>query len=358
MNSVANRPFDRSRSPSLGLGNNSPFHVGIGSTMTLGTRVFLLLVTLVTALRPMAAHAVGSGDCAGLVDIGGGRKIYLECHGTGSPTVVLISGTRGAHDDWTDLIDPTNPAGAKKPSESAVFPQVGRLTRVCAYDRPGTTRLDDTRTDSTPVRQPTTAQQGVADLHALLMAAREPAPYVLVGHSWGGLIARLFASTYPDDVSGLVLVDPASEFLKSSLTPAQWATYIKATKKLIDSSGLEAPDHERSLALLHSTPSVRVIPVVVLTSDKRFDFGAGGSEAWPAWRAAQDRLTKLLRAKHVSETNSGHAIQMEQPQLVIDAIRQVVEAVRSGRQSSRNQTHNELLPIAKSSRIALAANLF
>ncbi len=104
MNSVANRPFDRSRSPSLGLGNNSPFHVGIGSTMTLGTRVFLLLVTLVTALRPMAAHAVGSGDCAGLVDIGGGRKIYLECHGTGSPTVVLISGTRGAHDDWTDLI--------------------------------------------------------------------------------------------------------------------------------------------------------------------------------------------------------------------------------------------------------------
>jgi len=313
----------------LGLGNNSPFHVGIGSTMTLGTRVFLLLVTLVTALRPMAAHAVGSGDCAGLVDIGGGRKIYLECHGTGSPTVVLISGTRGAHDDWTDLIDPTNPVGAKKPSESAVFPQVGRLTRVCAYDRPGTTRLDDTRTDSTPVRQPTTAQQGVADLHALLMAAREPAPYVLVGHSWGGLIARLFASTYPDDVSGLVLVDPASEFLKSSLTPAQWATYIKATKKLIDSSGLEAPDHERSLALLHSTPSVRVIPVVVLTSDKRFDFGAGGSEAWPAWRAAQDRLAKLLRAKHVSETNSGHAIQMEQPQLVIGAIRQVVEAVRS-----------------------------
>ena len=71
------------------------------------------------------------------------------------------------------------------------------------------------------------------------------------------------------------------------------------------------------------------MPVVVLTSDKRFDFGAGGSEAWPAWRAAQDRLAKLLRAKHVSETNSGHAIQMEQPQLVIGAIRQVVEAVRS-----------------------------
>jgi pimeloyl-ACP methyl ester carboxylesterase len=129
-------------------------------------------------------------------------------------------------------------------------------------------------------------------------------------------------------VSGLVLIDPASEFLKSSLTLAQWTTYIKATKKLIEPSGLEAPDHERSLDLLDGTPRVGAIPVVVLTSDKRFDFGAGGTETWPAWRTAQDRLAKLLNAKHVSDTNSGHAIQMEQPRLVIDAIREVVDAVR------------------------------
>ena len=332
MNSFANRPFDRSRSPSLGLGNNRPCHLAISNTMPLGAPVFLLLVTLVTALHPIVAYAIGSGDRSGLVDIGGDRKMYLECRGTGSPTVVLISGTRGAVDDWTNLIDPSYPAGATKPSKSTVFPEVSRLTRVCAYDRPGTTRLDDSRTDSTLVRQPTTAQQGVADLHALLIAAREPGPYVLAGQSWGGLIARLFASTYPGDVSGLVLVDPASEFLKGSLTPAQWATYIKATKQLIESSGLEAPDHERSLALLHGTPRVRMMPVVVLTSDKSFDFGAGGVETWPAWLAAQDRLARLLKAKHVSETNSGHVIQMEQPQLVIDAIRQVVEAVRSYRQ--------------------------
>src|SRR5207245_3115478 len=102
--------------------------------------------------------------------------------------------------------------------------------------RPGTSRNDNTVTASTPVLQPTTAQQGVADLHAVLIASREPGPYVLVGHSWGGLIARLFASTYPDDVSGLVLVDTASEFLKSSLTHARWATYITATQMMIDSS--------------------------------------------------------------------------------------------------------------------------
>jgi pimeloyl-ACP methyl ester carboxylesterase len=243
---------------------------------------------------------------------------------------VLISGTRGAHDDWTHLIDPKNPNSAPKPDDSAVFPQISKFTRVCAYDRPGTTLNDDTPTKSTPAQQPTTAQQGVADLHALLVASREQVPYVVVGHSWGGLIARLFASTYPDEVAGLVLVDSASEFLKSSLTPAQWTRYIEATKKLVESNGLEAPDHARTLALLHGSPRVRPIPAVVLTSDKRFEFGAGGAETWLAWRTAQNRLAKLLNAKHVSDTNSGHAIQMEQPQLVIDAIQHVVDAVRSG----------------------------
>jgi pimeloyl-ACP methyl ester carboxylesterase len=314
--------------------------------------LLILLIPFINAVIVPNAFATGNKDFGELVEIGGGRKIHLECRGTGSPTVVLISGTRGAYDDWTDLIDPNNPAGAPKPGESAVFPQLSKFTRVCGYDRPGTTRNDNTMTDSTLVLQPTTAQQGVADLHALLNAAGEPAPYVLVGHSWGGLIARLFASTYPDEVAGLVLVDPASEFLKTSLTPEQWATYLKATKKLIESKGLEAPDHARTLDLLHGTPEVHPMPIVVLTSDKRFDFGAGGPETWEAWQSAHDRLAKLLKAKQITDTNSGHVIQMEQPQLVVDAIRQVVEAVRSGsHQVGRNKTDTDLTRIADGSRI-------
>jgi pimeloyl-ACP methyl ester carboxylesterase len=327
MNSGANRSFDRSRPKSLALGNNSRLYLAIKTAISFRVCVFFLVVTLVS-LSQVEVIAAEDSNSGGLIDIGGGRKIYLECRGTGSPTVVLISGTRGAHDDWTDLIDPKNPAGTPMPGESAVFPQVSKFTRVCAYDRPGTTRNDNTVTDSTPVRQPTTAQQGVADLHTLLTAAREPGPYILVGHSWGGLIARLFASAYPDEVAGLALVDSASEFLRTSLTPEQWATYIKATKKLIESNDLEAPDHARTLDLLHGTPPVRPMSIVVLTSDKRFDFGAGGPETWPAWRTAQDRLAKLLNAKHVSDTNSGHAIQMEQPRLVIESIREVVDAAR------------------------------
>jgi len=322
--------------------------------MSRAAGVLALCVSFASPLHPMIAHAGGNDEFAELVDIGGHRKMYLECKGTGSPTVVLISGTRGAHDDWTDLIDLKNPAAAMKPGESAVFPQVSKFTRVCAYDRPGTTRNDNTVTDSTAVLQPTTAQQGVADLHALLNAAKEPRPYVLVGHSWGGLIARLFASTYPDEVAGLVLVDPASEFLKTSLTPEQWATYIKATKKLIESKGLEAPDHVRTLDLLHGTPGVHPMPIIVLTSDKRFDFGAGGPETWGAWRSAHDRLAKLLNAKHISDTHSGHAIQMEQPQLVVDAIREVVEGVRGGsHRTGHDKKDTALPPIAQTSRIVL-----
>ena len=256
--------------------------------------LLMVLVCFINSFNVANAYAAGNKDFGGLVDIGGDRKMYLECKGAGSPTVVLISGTRGAQNDWTDLIDPKNPAGAPNPGESAVFPQASKFTRVCAYDRPGTAGNDNTVTDSTPVLQPTTAQQGVADLHALLSAAREPGPYILVGHSWGGLIARLFASTYPDQVSGLVLVDPASEFLKSSLTPAQWATYIEATKKLMEPNGLEAPDHARTLELLHDTPQVRPMPTVVLTSDKRFDLAPEGQRHGRRGEPARTALPRFL----------------------------------------------------------------
>ena len=354
MNSVGNRDLNGCRSRRLSVWYNRPFLLSVSSITSLAAGVLVLFVSFVNPFNTVIAYAGGNKEFAELVDIGGHRKMHLECKGTGSPTVVLISGTRGAHDDWTDLIDPKNPAGEIKPGESAVFPQVSKFTRVCAYDRPGTTQNDNTMTDSTPVQQPTTAQQGVADLHALLNAAKEPRPYVLVGHSWGGLIARLFASTYPNEVAGLVLVDPASEFLKTSLTPTQWATYIKATKKLIESNGLEAPDHARTLDLLHGTPVVQAMPIVVLTSDKRFDFGAGGPETWGAWRSAHDHLAKLLNAKHISNTNSGHAIQMEQPQLVIDAIRQVIEAVRSeSHRLGQNKKDTALPPITERSRFAL-----
>src|SRR5437660_11349286 len=80
------------------------------------------------AQQPAATHAAESGDFAGLVDIGGGRKMYLECRGTGSPTVVLVAGLKASAEDWN----------VAKQSAPTVFAEAAKFTRVCAYDRPGT----------------------------------------------------------------------------------------------------------------------------------------------------------------------------------------------------------------------------
>ena len=107
-----------------------------------------------------------------------------------------------------------------------VLAGVSDFTRVCAYDRPGTVaRLQDNvrPSRSDPVPQPRTAPEAVADLHTLLHAAGVPGPYVLVGHSLGGLFVRLYASTYPEDVVGLILVDPYSERLETLFKPERWA---------------------------------------------------------------------------------------------------------------------------------------
>src|SRR5262249_30977605 len=184
-----------------------------------------------TDLQFNIASQVTRPEVNGLVEIGRGRKLFVECQGSGSPTVVLISGKGTDASDWMQIADPTDPAvhtptddvGAglarQIPSNDAVFPAVARFTRVCAYDRPDT-RL--TGYDlSTPRSQPHTVNQDVRDLHALLRAIGEPTPYVLVPHSYGGWIAELYARRYPKSVGGLVMVDAATELLKGVMSPTQ-----------------------------------------------------------------------------------------------------------------------------------------
>src|SRR6516225_719644 len=124
MNSSANRSVDRRRSKSPALGNNNRLYLAIKTAISFRACFLFLVVTLINFFQLVVAAAAEGSNSGRLVDIGRGRKMYLECSGTGSPTVVLISGTRGAHDDWTNLIDPQNPNGAPKPGESAVFPQI------------------------------------------------------------------------------------------------------------------------------------------------------------------------------------------------------------------------------------------
>jgi pimeloyl-ACP methyl ester carboxylesterase len=166
-------------------------------------------------------------------------------------------------------------------------------------------------------------------LDALLDAANVSGPYVLVGASWGGMIANLFARTHPNQVAGLVFVDGASEHLETTLTPNQWADWMDKAKGRLAVKDAEVPDYVPSVQQLRERPVPENIPTVVLTSDKPWDLQVGDTgSTWSAWLEAQDLLTEQFNATHISKTNSGHGIAVEQPQLVVEAIRQAVEESR------------------------------
>lgn len=273
---------------------------------------------------PTPEPSPATAEFAGLVDIGDGRSLYLTCAGTGSPTVLFVSGTRGAADEWMTLL----PDAA--PETVSTFDAVSETTRVCAYDRPGTTIESGEPTTSTVVPQPTTAVQSAEDLHALMEAADQPGPYVVVGLSWGGMIAQQFARTYADEVQGIVLLDSANEFLPETFTPEQWTAWMGLVAGSVDEVGSEVPAYEPSIIELQDTPDLPAIPAVVMSADQPWDLQVTpGASTWPGWVAAQAELARSLDATHITDTDSGHGLPVEQPALVTGAILDVVEEIRS-----------------------------
>ena len=308
-------------------------------------RRYSLFVVLVLAASSAAAPArAQSGDLAGRVDIGGGRKMYLECRGAGSPVVVIVAGMRASAEDWTKPV----------PGKLNVFSEIAGLTRVCAYDRPGTP-VGEEPSRSDPVPQPVTAGDAVADLHALVAAASIATPFVIVAHSYGGVIARLYAMTYPEDVNGMVLVDTLSEGLQGAETPQEWAIQRvllngDLTETLRLYPVIERADADRSFDQIRAAAPLKPMPLVVLSADRPWgplvpklitdgvlpasippDFGYVTDRAQ---KEAQARLAALVAgARHITNTNSGHEIHKDQPQLVADSIHDVVAAVRDGKTS-------------------------
>ena len=167
-----------------------------------------------------ASHAKATParrNFAGRIAIGNSRTLYLRCKGSGRPAVILESGIHDSSDPWT--LTQTEPPVVSSP---AVFSGVARFARVCRYDRPGTIRYTDPptlTTRSTPVEMPRTLPGAANDLQKLLRRSRLRGPYALVGHSWGGIIVRLFAQTHPSKVAGLVLVDAFGPNIRTLFGP-------------------------------------------------------------------------------------------------------------------------------------------
>jgi pimeloyl-ACP methyl ester carboxylesterase len=307
---------------------------------------FSLRLTAMSAALVALVTPAASADFAGLVDIGGGRKIYLECKGAGLPTVVLISGKGNGAADWSEVLDPADPAhdadydavalgkGDLQKSESAVFPSVSRFTRVCAYDRPGV-RLEGPD-QSTPVTQPHPADQAAEDLHRMLIAAGEPGPYMLVPHSYGGVVATLFARTWPTEVEGLVMVDAVTPLIRGVVSPEAVAKWDASNRASVP----EAPEAVMlidAFTKIDATRRLRDMPAIVLSADKPWQPPSSSQNNDPAagvtfadWRMSERLLATSLNARLIAMTKSGHNVYAYAPQLVIDAIREVVESVRAG----------------------------
>jgi pimeloyl-ACP methyl ester carboxylesterase len=302
-----------------------------------GLAASLWLVPLALLMAaPAAAQTTGSasdGDFAGRVTIEDGRKLYLECHGSGSPTVILEAGLRSRGDIWTWSLNG---------SDTGVLPRVSPFTRVCTYDRPGTLAHYPYVSRSDPVPMPRSTGDVAIDLHALLAAAEVPGPYVIVGASTGGLIAREYAGLYPAEVSGLVLVDAISEAMEGLMTPRQFARYNhyylqSPSPDAAQYDDLEAIDFYRSFAEMKPRRrSPRRLPTVVISADYGFGTPAGISRHFAGvvnqtWKRGQRYLASLHpKTRHVVAYGSGHQIHVNLPGLVARYVLGLVTRARGG----------------------------
>ena len=238
----------------------------------------------------------------------GAVRIHISESGTG-PTVVFESGMGEDASTWND-----------------VRPAIAEFAHTVAYDRPGLGQ-------SGPTSLPRTVVQMAADLQAVLEAAKLAPPYVLVGHSLGGAVVQVFAHRYPDEVAGLVLVDPEDgrliQLLHSRMSATEWAARQRALDEAMPNMPPQvraelraADDSGEDVARAVPLP---VVPGVVLTGTKK-------NPEFPGNPLEQDLKLELHNAlvantpgaQHILVPNSRHYIQNDAPKLVIQAVRELL----------------------------------
>jgi pimeloyl-ACP methyl ester carboxylesterase len=268
---------------------------------------------------------VPRGAYSGWFDVGA-RRLFLRCTGSRSPTVVFENGLTN---DWYALQN-----------------RLSGLTRVCSYDP---ARLAGPLGRSDPAPAPRDGTDRVSDLHALLAAAGVPGPYVLVGHSNGGLFSLLYASQHPRQVGGLVLIDgvhpsyhrKSIEVTKQFIPRGQWdelgAVACAIPPVQLDFERMDICRAEAQTRAALAAHPLHSMPLAVLTHGG-LHFGPGSLDDAQErlWQRLQDQLAAMEPgSSHVLATQSAHDIQHEQPDLVIAEIRRVIAAVRAGSTASR-----------------------
>ena len=235
----------------------------------------------------------------------GGTDVAVRCLGarsSGQPLVVLEAGGGNGLDMWSEVQSP-----------------IAAFARVCAYDRPTLIR------GTVGPRAPSAPADFVRTLHEVLLALGEPPPYVMVGHSIGGMIVRLYATNYPTELTGMVLVDSAHEDQLERFDAIDPDT----ARELRAPASDEAFDLVAFSAALKARRWQSTIPLAVLTHGRTPPAPPGREAQTSAlestWLDLQRELaTRSPAATHIIATRSGHYIQKDEPTLVIDAVHRVV----------------------------------
>lgn len=250
----------------------------------------------------------------GVFQVGEG-ELHLHCKGTGSPIVVFDSGSGMDGTVW-----------------GGVAADLAQLTRACAYDRMGLGY------SSYGKKRPRTSQQMADELHALLQAAEQPPPYVLVAHSAGGLNVRLFAASHPSDVAAMVLVDAATaghyaRFM--SLYPPQTRELVKRRSQMIP-DGWDFDTLLKSIDQVAAAPSLGDTPLLVLSRGQPSvdELGVApelAAKLFAAWTELQAELPQLsTNSAQVTAAKSGHMLIWEANALVVEGIKEAVRVAREG----------------------------
>ncbi len=325
--------------------------------MIVRTQILVALLLTGAAVLRAQDSATTPPPLGRLVDIGG-RRLHIHCTGSGSPTIITESGSSSFSIEWALVQD-----------------KVSAFTRICSYDRAGFAWSDRGPAENT-------VEETMDDLHRLLRAAGVAPPYVLVGHSIGGMYARAYQRRYPDEVAGLVLVDATPEedaeylyngkstqgilltydqlasvyapYIKNPPPPLElptavdtpynklspelqraevWAERLWRSRVDMPHSWITAESWRQEFVGLRqlrlATPhALGDLPLIVLRRGRRTNDVLNQREA--------DLVALSSVGKLVLATESDHEIQLYQPELVVKAIRDVIGETKTHPRSSRH----------------------